>query len=69
MHAIIVRVAFGDRHAARLKMEYLRNVMGVRQCEPILKALLSSGDIQLVGNFIERRHSFSYLPAAKYKDR
>ena len=66
MHAIIVRVAFGDRDAAHLKMEHLRNVMG-REYGRILNALLDSGDMQRIGNFIERIRCFGYLPAPKYK--
>ena len=67
MHAIIVRIAFGDRDAARLKMEYLRNVMGRRTCDPILHALIASGDIRRTGGYTTGRNAYGYLPGEQYE--
>jgi hypothetical protein len=67
MHAIIGRVAYGDRDGARLKMQYLRNVIGVHNCSPIMSAMQESGDIRRVGNYIEGDHSFGYLPGQQYE--
>jgi hypothetical protein len=67
MHAIIVRVAYGGHDVARLKMRYLRNVMGSHNCKPIVNALIDSGDIRRVGNFVEGKRSFGYLPGPQYE--
>ena len=68
MHSIVVRVAYGDRNGARLKMQYLQNTMGRHRCKPILDALINSGDVRRVGNYIEGDHSFGYLPGQQYEE-
>ena len=46
LHAIMVRIAYGERDGARLKKRYLENVMGRWACQPILECLRESGEIQ-----------------------
>ncbi len=67
MHAIIVRLAYGQRRGARLKKQYLENVMGRWACQPILTALLDSGEIRRVGKYIPGKQSFGYLPSEQYR--
>ena len=67
MHAIMVRIAYGERDGARLKKRYLENVMGRWACQPILECLRESGEIQRRGQYIPGSQSFLYLPAEHYR--
>ena len=66
MHCVATRIAYGRRKCARLKNEYLRNIIGSRRCEAILHALLESGDLQRVSGYIVGRQSFGYYPAEHF---
>ena len=67
MHAIMVRIAYGERDGARLKKRYLENVMGRWACQPILECLRESGEIQRRGQYIPGSQCFLYLPAEHYR--
>ena len=66
-HCIILRLASGDRDCARLKNEYLRNIINSRQCETIIKALISSGDIRRVSGYFNGVQAYGYLPGKQYE--
>ena len=66
MHCVVTRIAFGNKDCARLKNEYLRNIIGHRHCEDILQALLSSGELQRVSTHVAGRRSCGYRPAEEY---
>jgi len=65
MHCVVTRIAFGNKACARLRNDYLRNVVGHRHCEHILHALLSNGDLQCVSKHLAGQHSRGYRPAEK----
>ena len=66
MHCVVTRIASGNKDCARLKNEYLRNIIGHRHCEDILQALLSNGDLQRVSKHLAGQHSRGYRPAEEH---
>jgi hypothetical protein len=67
MHAIMVRIAYGERDGARLKKRYLENVLGRWACQPVLECMRESGEIQRRGQYMPGSQCFLYLPAEHYR--
>jgi len=67
MHAIVTRMAYGEREGARLKKRYLENVMGRWTCQPVLTSLLECGEVRRVGQYVPGQQCFRYSPAEWYR--